>query len=53
MEGVIKHLHTLEELNEWAVIWGMEDDDLIQQRRVEILQELTDTNTPVLPENLL
>ena len=53
MEAAIQNLHTFEDLHEWAVMWGMEDDDLIQERRVQILQELTDRNTPVLPENVL
>ena len=53
MEGVIQNLHTLDDLNEWAVMWGMEDDDIIHERRAQILKEITETTTPVLPENVL
>ena len=53
MEGVIQNLHTLEDLHKWSVMWGMEDDNLILERRAQILREMTDVHTPVLPENVL
>ena len=40
IESIIKELKTLDELSEWAKLWDMGDDELVKNRRVEILLEM-------------
>lgn len=51
MEAIINNLGTLEELNEWAQLWGMVDTDLVNLRRIEIISDLANSCI-VAPENI-
>ena len=50
MEAIIGSLVTLDELAEWAKLWDMEDNELVKNRRVEILQQMASTS--VFMDNL-
>ena len=45
MDAIIGSLVTLDELSDWAKLWDMEDDELVKNRRVEILQEMASFST--------
>ena len=43
MEAIIDNLSTIKELNEWAELWGMEQDDYVNLRRIELVSELANS----------
>ena len=51
MEAIINNLNTLDDLSEWANLWGMTDSDLVNLRRIQILSEMAN-NCVVTPENI-
>ena len=44
MDLIAGSLNTLDELSEWAELWGMEDSDIVKARRTEILSQLASTS---------
>ena len=44
MESIIQELKTLDELSEWAKLWSMGDDELVKNRKVEILLEMASSS---------
>ena len=51
MEAIINSLNTLDELNEWSELWGMQHTELVNLRRIQILSELAN-NGLVTQENV-
>ena len=51
MEAIINSLNTLDDLNEWSELWGMQDSELVNLRRIQILSELAN-NCVVTQENV-
>ena len=52
MDAIIGSLVTLDELSDWAQLWNMEDDELVKNRRVEILQQMASTSAFIDDESL-
>ena len=40
MDAIVSQLNTLDDLNEWSELWGMQNSDLVNLRRIQILSEL-------------
>ena len=51
MDAVIKNLQTVEDVDEFADLWGMQDDELVNQRRIEILCDMTYQSDNVTQEH--
>ena len=52
MDAVINNLQTVEDLDEFAELWGMQDDELVHLRRIEILCKKLYQHDPVTQEHL-
>ena len=52
MEAVVANINSIQELDSWACLWGMQGTDLVNLRRIELLWQLTNSHDAVTVDHL-